>query len=593
MKLSPISWLERTTHCRKRFRGQVLGVSRLRKVSTNYSYVTDYARETRKRFYSKEANGEKDLKSGEVNLSIDRSNLATGQTYGLEVGETLLSKRTPQTPLLRELRSAIDLRGPITVSEFMSLALGHAKYGYYMRKDVFGAEGDFTTSPEISQLFGELIGIWCVANWESMGRPRKVRVVELGPGRGTLMLDLLRACSKFDDFVDALIHGGGVQMVETSPALRRKQKLTLNCEDIKTQSKGHYKLDKSASKRNIRGQRKRENATRNRKRLYHEERQEKGFGVPLSQFRNEFVDESKLIPVEWLSRFDEVDDDQDEQVPLLIVAQELFDALPIHQFEMTSKGEWSERLVDVNLSDEELPSENQETPSPKYDDSENQHLRFVLSQSPTPASKVLLHNDFHIKPSPTEPEKTLSQCEPGDCVEVSAVSAALIQSISRRITFEGGAALIIDYGNNFASKQSLRGIKGHEFVHPLQEPGKVDLSADVNFEWLKKMALYPFKRESNKNGKNELVRIHGPVTQGEFLTNMGIQYRVSALLEQISEEDTESLNRLYQGYQRLVEAEDVIQGGMGKSYKAMALTSAPPKSRLKTISDCAGFTKLR
>ena len=86
-----------------------------------------------------------------------------------------------------------QLRGPISVAEFMREALTNPRYGYYMTRDVFGAKGDFITSPEISQVFGECIGLWCVAVWESvLGRPETLRIAELGPGRGTLMADVLR-----------------------------------------------------------------------------------------------------------------------------------------------------------------------------------------------------------------------------------------------------------------------------------------------------------------------------------------------------------------------------------------------------------------
>ena len=105
----------------------------------------------------------------------------------------------------------------------MSTALGHPRHGYYKTRQVFGESGDFTTSPEISQVFGELVGVWCIAQWEALGRPEQVRIVELGPGRGTLMSDLVRACSKFGSFVNAVRNGGGIALVETSPALAEVQ----------------------------------------------------------------------------------------------------------------------------------------------------------------------------------------------------------------------------------------------------------------------------------------------------------------------------------------------------------------------------------
>ena len=91
------------------------------------------------------------------------------------------------------IRSLIADDGPMTVERFMELALSHPDHGYYMNRDPFGASGDFTTAPEISQMFGELIGLWAAEVWTSMGRPSPLRLVELGPGRGTLMSDALRA----------------------------------------------------------------------------------------------------------------------------------------------------------------------------------------------------------------------------------------------------------------------------------------------------------------------------------------------------------------------------------------------------------------
>ena len=99
------------------------------------------------------------------------------------------------TPLEREIRTIIETEGPMTVSDYMQLCLAHPRHGYYVTRDPLGAGGDFVTAPEVSQMFGELIGAWAAAVWQQMGSPRKVQLVELGPGRGTLMADALRAAS--------------------------------------------------------------------------------------------------------------------------------------------------------------------------------------------------------------------------------------------------------------------------------------------------------------------------------------------------------------------------------------------------------------
>ncbi len=118
-----------------------------------------------------------------------------------------------------EIKAMIASDGPITVERYMELALAHPEHGYYMNRDPFGAEGDFTTAPEISQMFGELIGLWAAEVWTSMGRPNPVRLIELGPGRGTLMSDALRAARIVPEFRAAL----DVTLIETSPSLANIQ----------------------------------------------------------------------------------------------------------------------------------------------------------------------------------------------------------------------------------------------------------------------------------------------------------------------------------------------------------------------------------
>ena len=122
-------------------------------------------------------------------------------------------------PFERALRDAIAHDGPISVERYMALCLQH----YYGTRDPLGARGDFTTAPEISQMFGELVGLWAVEVWHSMGRPDPFRLVELGPGRGTLMSDALRAAQ----LVPAFGHAATVHLVETSPVLRERQERAL------------------------------------------------------------------------------------------------------------------------------------------------------------------------------------------------------------------------------------------------------------------------------------------------------------------------------------------------------------------------------
>ena len=119
----------------------------------------------------------------------------------------------------QDLARLIQQTGPIPIARYMAEALGHPRHGYYMRADPFGADGDFTTAPEISQIFGELVGLWLVDSWMQMGSPSPFNLIELGPGRGTLMADILRAAKLVPAFGNAV----QVHLVEMSPTLRKVQ----------------------------------------------------------------------------------------------------------------------------------------------------------------------------------------------------------------------------------------------------------------------------------------------------------------------------------------------------------------------------------
>ncbi|MSO69970.1 MAG: class I SAM-dependent methyltransferase [Alphaproteobacteria bacterium] len=126
------------------------------------------------------------------------------------------------------LRALIGVAGPQPIARVMAEALGHPEHGYYMNRDPFGAAGDFITAPEISQMFGELIGLWCVATYEQIGAQPQIHLIEFGPGRGTLMADALRATKQFSKFRAAL----DLHLVETSPTLREAQRTTLGDQQI-------------------------------------------------------------------------------------------------------------------------------------------------------------------------------------------------------------------------------------------------------------------------------------------------------------------------------------------------------------------------
>ncbi|ACO62132.1 predicted protein [Micromonas commoda] len=176
----------------------------------------------------------------------------------------------------------------------MQECLTHPEFGYYMHRDVFGEAGDFVTSPEVSQAFGELMGAWAAWTWESMGKPSTVRIVELGPGRGTLMADLLRGTKNLKGFADAVT----VHMVDVSPANRKAQREALKCGP---------KTDDAENGDDNTGK----NPTRH------------GLG-------------------KWHETMDAV-----PPGPTIVIAHEFFDAMPVHQFTRTERG-WCERLVAIS-----------------------------------------------------------------------------------------------------------------------------------------------------------------------------------------------------------------------------------------------------
>ena len=288
------------------------------------------------------------------------------------------------------LRRLIHLAGPISVAQYMAEANAH----YYATRDPLGAAGDFTTAPEISQMFGELVGLALADMWSRAGRPEAC-YVELGPGRGTLAADALRAMA-------AAGLRPAVELIETSPALRAAQAARLP-----------------------------------------------GAG---------WHDDLSSLPTDR---------------PLLVVANEFFDSLPLHQLVRADRG-WHALAVTWSEG--------------------------VFRRVPGAA-----------RPAPL-------QAPVGTIVETSPASVAVIRELARRLALQGGAALIVDYGPaRSGTGDTLQAVSSHAFADPWSEPGERDLTAHVDFAVLCEAAAA------------EGVEFRGPVGQGAWLQALGIDQRASAL----------------------------------------------------------------
>ena len=347
-------------------------------------------------------------------------------------------------PLTARIAGRIRREGPLGIAAFMAIALHDPEGGYCVRHDPLGAAGDFTTAPEISQIFGELIGLWCAELWRSIGRPDRVNLVELGPGSGTLISDFLRAAATLPEFRRAL----DLYLVEASPLLRARQQRRLA-----------------------------------------------GLGA-------KFVASIDALP----------------KGPMLLVANEFLDALPIRQL-VRGRLDWAERVVTLDRAG-----------------------RLVLADGPEAAALSLL-----VPPM-------LRRLPSGTLVEICPAAVALAASVGERLAHDSGAALFVDYGY-FPSVPgpTLAALRRHRAVGLLDDPGSADLSAHVDFA--------AFAAAACAAG----AIVHGPVTQGRFLAALGAEARLASLLTRAAAAQRAAL---HSGLERLI---DPAQ--MGSLFKALALTS--------------------
>jgi SAM-dependent MidA family methyltransferase len=360
------------------------------------------------------------------------------------------------TALGERLKRLIAANGPINVADYMAACLFDPQAGYYTTREPFGVAGDFTTAPEISQMFGELVGVWALSAWRAIGSPSRFSLAEIGPGRGTLMRDMVRTLAQLDR---DLLPGADLALIEASPRLADIQRRTL--------------ADSPA--------------------------------------RPQWLADVSHLPGQ----------------PLLIVGNELFDALPVRQFVRTAHG-WRERMVGLDDAGE-----------------------FAFAAGAAALDPALLPADAASAPE-------------GAIFEHAPARTALMEKIAARIAAQGGAALFIDYGHAAtAIGDTLQAVRRHAYDHVLAHPGEADLTSHVDFDALAAAA-----------------RAHGLetrlMTQGEFLLGLGLLQRAGALG---AEADEATRERLRGEVQRLAGPD-----AMGTLFKVLiaapAGTMLPPESSI-------------
>ena len=343
-----------------------------------------------------------------------------------------MEEAAPADTLAAIFRRLIANTGPISLMHYM----GESNARYYASRDPLGLAGDFVTAPEISQMFGELIGLWLADMWINAGREEPIHYVELGPGRGTLAIDVLRTAKRYG--LEPSVH-----FVEASTALK----------DIQLAA------------------------------------------VPGAQWHHDL---STLPPYG----------------PILLVANEFLDALPVRQLVKTEDG-WRERMV-----------------VPEGD-------KFVCMAGSQPMDAAV-------------PELR-RMAEPGTIIETNPGAAATIYEVAGRLIDQGGAALFIDYGHDaLRDGSTVQAVRAHQKVDPFVGPGEADLTAHVDFASLAPIA------------ESRGCRWIGTVPQGRWLRNLGIEARAQTLAEQAPQHAA-----------AIASAQDrlVGEGQMGLLFKVMGLAA--------------------
>ncbi|KAI0635645.1 DUF185-domain-containing protein [Trametes polyzona] len=329
------------------------------------------------------------------------------------------------TEVERILLDTIKATGPISFATYMQMCLSHPTAGYYMKttKPVIGSEGDFITSPEISQVFGELLGVWLLSQWMYAGKSREIRLLELGPGRGTLMHDVLRVFSQFPAARSATKE---IHLVETSPTMRKAQESKLS-----------------------------------------------------------FLAQTHGWKLHWHDSVDQVPHDDSKFT--LILAHEFFDALPFHLLQKTHHGWQEVLIAsgpDPAAPTVLKPGDSPKLDfSPRVPPLVNNAARFrqVLSPSPTPSSTLLGLSSTRFQTLPVGSRIEVSPAS----FKIARQLGELLHDGSSDEARSAGSALIIDYGGEKVYGNSFRAFKDHKIVDPFHRPGECDLTVNVDFAYLK------------------------------------------------------------------------------------------------------------
>lgn len=450
-----------------------------------------------------------------------------GQAFGFS-SLKYRNQHSQSLSLSEKLKARIEVRGPLTVAEYMRAVLTNASEGYYMHRDVLGRQGDFTTSPEITQLIGDMVGIWFVNEVKKFYAPTQpLQLIELGPGRGSLTMDVLKVFKQLRGK-----DGLSVHLVEISPefsriqaeklclksTIQRGSAFLLESEPKKKENRRHYSIGKDTAPDNL-------------------SRKDSSFGAVTVRRPENLPKKSDPkyyqtglmedgTPVFWYYSLNEVPRNFS-----CILAHEFFDALPIHKFKKTPEG-WREILVTTD------PDKGPET------------FKFIISRAGTPSSKVFM------KPWDTRQE-----------AEISPETGLIAQQIATRLEENGGVALIVDYGGIEESCDTFRAFRKHKQVDPLVSPGTADLTADVDFVYL-------------QNSVKDKAITWGPVAQATFLKEMGIETRLKILLEKCPEDQK---SHLLSGY-------NMIMNKMGERFKFFAIFPNVLEACLKK-NPVSGFSK--